>query len=103
MREVLLRPRAQLDLESIFIHVALELGAPKAAHETVDAIYDAIENVADMPTLGMAFSSDDLDREYRRTLVKNHWVYYTFDDASLVVWRIFHTRQDIDTQTLVSF
>ena len=101
MRDVLFRPRAQLDLESIFIHIDLELDAPQAARDTVDAIYAAIENVADMPTLDMSFSCDDLEREYRRTLAKNYWVYYTFDDTSVTVWRIFHTRQDIDTQTLV--
>ena len=103
MREILLRPRAQLDLESIYIHIAIELGAPQAARATVDALYDAFEHAAEMPTLGMIFSCDDLDREYRRSLVKNYWVYYTFDDAHITIWRIFHTRQDIDTQTLVSF
>ena len=101
MREVFLRPRAQLDLESIYIHIAITLGSPKAARKTIDNLYAAIERAADMPTLGMLFANDALDRDYRRILVKNYWIYYTFDDAQFTVWRIFHTRQDIEAQTLV--
>ena len=103
MREILIRPRAQLDLESIFVHIAMELGAPKAAQGIIDDLYDTFDRIAEMPTLGMLFSSDDLERDYRRVLVKNYWAYYSFDDRSLTVWRIFHTRQDIDAFTLVEF
>lgn len=103
MREILLRPRAQLDLESIFLHIATALGAPKAARDTVDELYDAFERLAELPTIGMVFSSEDLDRAYRRFLVKNRWIYYTYDDQSLTIWRIFHARQDLPTQTLVEY
>ena len=101
MREVRIRPRAQLDLESIFVHIAVTLGSPMAAQGILDELFDSFERAAEMPTLGMAFSSEDLARDYRRILVKNYWVYYDFDDERLTVWRIFHTRQDIDTYTLV--
>ena len=103
MREVRLRPRAQLDIESIFIYIALEGGAPKAAQATVDSLYDAFERIADLPESGMRLSNEDLENDYHRTLVKQYWVYYTFDDATVTIWRIFHTRQDIDTITLVDF
>ena len=103
MRKVFFRPRAQLDLESIFIHISTELCAPMAARNTVDQLYNAIERVSEMPTLGMVFTNEDLEHEYRRILVKNYWVYYTFDNESLTVWRIFHTRQDIATMTMVEF
>lgn len=102
MREILIRPRAQLDLESIFIHIGFELGSPDAAQATLEALYNTFELIADMPTLGMSFESADLERSYRRKLVKNYWVYYSFDEANVIIWRVFHTRQDIDTQTLVS-
>lgn len=103
MREILLRPRAQLDLESIYLHIATTLGAPQAARNAVDELYNAFERLAELPTIGMAFSSEDLDCAYRRFLVKNRWVYYTYDDQSLTVWRIFHTRQDLPTQTLIDY
>ena len=103
MREVLIRPRAQLDLESIFIHIALTPGVPKSAEGILDELYESFDRIADMPTLGMLFADDDLNREYRRILVKNYWVYYSFDDAQVIIWRVFHTRQDIATQTIVDF
>ena len=103
MRNIVFRQRAQLDLESIYLHIAVALGSPKAAQDTVGSIYDALDGIAEMPTLGASFAHDDLEREYRRTLVKNYWIYYSFDDEQIVVWRIFHTRQDIATHTVVEF
>ena len=103
MRKILLRPRAQLDLESIFIHVSITLGVPNAARDIIGELYAAFERAADMPTLGMVFGSDELEGEYRRILAKSYWIYYTFDDDNLIVWRIFHTRQDIETHTLMEF
>ena len=35
----------------------------------------------------------------RCVLVKTYWVYYTFDDDSVVIWRVFHMRQDIASYT----
>lgn len=100
MREIVLRQRAQLDLESIYIYLAFEQGMPKAAQGIVNELYTALERVADIPDSGMFVDSDELERAYRRILVKNYWVYYTYDEAELVVWRVFHTRQDIDTYTI---
>lgn len=101
MREVRIRPRAQLDLESIYIYGAFEMGQPKAARETIDAFYDAFDRIALLPEIGMLFADEDLEREYRRVLVKNHWVYYAFNDDTVTIWRIFHTRQDIANYTFV--
>lgn len=101
MREVKIRPRAQLDLESIYIYGAFEMGLPKAARETIDAFYDTFERIAVLPEMGMLFADEDLEHEFRRVLVKSHWVYYTFDSESVVVWRIFHTRQDIANYTFI--
>ena len=101
MRNVRIRPIAQLDLESMYIYGAFEMGQPKAARALLDAFYDAFDRIAALPEAGMLFADDDLGREYHRMLVKSHWVYYTFDESSVVIWRIFHTRQDIANYTFV--
>lgn len=103
MLEVEIRPRAQLDLESIYIHIAVVLASPQTAADTVEAIYQAIERVADLPDLGAPFESGRLSRPYRRTLAKNHWVYYSTEGERLTIWRIFHTRQDVDDSTLIDY
>lgn len=101
MRSVSLRPRAQLDLESIYTYIALDLGSIQAADAPIEAIYDAIEQVAELPELGRVFGSDDLEHEHRRILRKNYWIYYTHDAHTLTVWRVFHTLQDVPTSTLI--
>lgn len=101
MREVKIRPRAQLDLESIYIYGALELGQPSAARAMVNTLYDAFDRIAELPEAGMLFADEDLAQDYRRVLVKAYWVYYTFDNDSVVIWRVFHTRQDIANYTFV--
>ncbi|MBE6471847.1 MAG: type II toxin-antitoxin system RelE/ParE family toxin [Coriobacteriaceae bacterium] len=101
MLKVAIRPRAQLDLESIYIHIAVVLGSPTAANQALESLYAAIERLAEFPTLGKDLKDDDLARPYRRMLCKSYWVYYTFSDDELIVWRIFHTSQDIDDYTYV--
>ena len=92
MREIRIQPRAQLDIESAYIYRAVELKEPRAALALVNAFYDAFDLLADFPEMGMHFEDDALELEYRRKLVKNHWIYYTFDAEKLTVWRVFHAR-----------
>lgn len=75
----------------------MELHSPKAARGIADAIIAAIERVAELPYSGKPFSDEDLARTYRCILVRNYWVFYSFDDRTLTVWRIFHASQDYDT------
>ena len=103
MREVRIRPRAQLDIESTFIYIALENDAPKAARELVNRFYNAFDQLAEIPDMGRIVNDEELERDYRRMLVGNYWVYYTFDDSTLTIWRVFHTRQDIDNYSIVDF
>jgi len=101
MREVRIRPRAQLDLDSIYSYITLVLGAPKAASSLVEKLYVAIERAAQLPESGTVFSAPELSQTYRRILVKNYWVYYTHDENTLTVWRIFHTSRDIEDSTFI--
>ena len=96
MRSIEWRPRAVADLDGILTYIAVELGAPQAARDCADAILGAVERVADLPESGQLFIDDDLARSYRRVLAKNYWVFYSHDENTLTVWRIFHVRQDYD-------
>ena len=101
MREVLVRPRAQLDIESSYLHIAVVVGSPQAAQRLVDEMYAAIESLAEMPERGERFNSTNVTNNYRRILVRNRWVYYTYDETTVTVWRVFHTSQDIDDYAIV--
>ena len=103
MREVALRPRAAHDLESIYLYGALVLHEPQAASRLVDQLYEAFERLAEFPQMGEACDWPELENRYRRFLVGKHWVYYTFDDDALTIWRIFHAAEDIDDFALVDW
>lgn len=97
MREIIWRPRAVADVDGILAYIVLEYRSPSAAQSCADAILAAFERVAELPESGRLFIDDDLARPYRRVLAKNYWVYYSYDDETLTVWRVFHTSQDHDT------
>lgn len=101
MLEVTIRPRAQLDLESIYIHIAIVLGSPQAANQTLEKIYGTLERLREFPALGKTWNDSELSRPYRRMLCGSYWIYYTFTDDELTVWRVFHTSQNIDDYTYV--
>ena len=97
MREIVWRPRAVTDIDGILSYLALEYGSPQAAQSCGASIMHAIERVAELPESGRAFVDDDLKRPYRRVLAKRYWIYYSYDETTLTVWRIFHTSQDYDS------
>ena len=99
MLEIELRPRAQLDLESTYIHIAIVLKSPHAADKLLERIYEAFERLAEFPDLGKNLEDSELSRPYRRFLCGSYWICYTHDDNALTIWRIFHTSQDIDDYT----
>ena len=95
MREIEYRQRASLDLDSILVYLMV-VRSPQAVRKVADALLESIERVAEVPSVGHAFDDDDLHDTYRRILSGSYWIYYTFDENTLTVWRIFHTSQDTD-------
>lgn len=103
MLDIELRPRAQLDLESMYIHIAVVLASPKAADKQLDKLYEAFNRLAELPDLGRSMEDSMLSRPYRRFLCGSYWVFYTYDERTITIWRVFHTSQDIDDYTYVDF
>ena len=101
MLEIEIRPRAQLDLESIYLYHAATLASPQRADKTLDGLYASIERLAEFPTLGGIFQHKGLTNSYHHMLSGRYWAYYTFDERVLTVWRVFHTSRDIDDFTYV--
>ncbi len=98
MADIQIRPRAQLDIESIYLHISIVLDSPLTANRLIDTIYSSIERLGDFPELGERFTHEGLENSYRRILVNQYWVYYTFNPSAdeVAIWRIFHTSRDID-------
>lgn len=96
MLDVALTPRAQLDLESIYLYIAVVGAAPKAADSLIEGLYAEIDRLAEFPELGHNFTNEALARPYRRMLCRSYWIYYYVEHETLTVVRVFHTSQDID-------
>lgn len=104
MREAVYRPRAAFDLESIVIYVGEVCHNPVAARQTYDTIRAAVGELYAMPTLGRPFVDEALGhRDFRTWLVGNYRVFYTYDEDLLTVWRVIHTRRDIDDFALIDW
>ena len=103
-RQVIYRPRAKWDLESIVVYIGQVQGSPEAAKKLFESITNAISNLCEMPELGRRISDERLDRKhYNSWLVNNYRIFYSYDTDSLTVWRIVHTSQDLDDYSLVEF
>lgn len=98
------RPRAALDLESLVVYIGEVLHAPQAARNAYAAIVEAVDQLCATPTLGRPFVDDRLEREgYRSYLAGQYRIFYTHGDEVLTVWRIIHTRQDLDDYALIDW
>lgn len=104
MLEVVWRPRAHLDRESIVLFLGYECSSPQAALDVIRRIDAVIERVRVFPDSGGHFSMDGLqNREYRTVHANPYTVYYRFDEKTLTVYRVLHQRRDIDTFELSDF
>lgn len=91
------RPRARRDMESIIIYKGEVQGQPAAARKLYEKICDVIDLLCATPGIGKPFADARLNRQgYRSFLVGRYRVFYSHDEEELLVWRIVHTRQEID-------
>ena len=103
MLDVVIRPRAELDIESIQIFLAYERRRPQAAVDAIARIYEALELVKEFPDMGGRVHMDELSDEYRTIPANPYTIYYRYDAKTITVCRVLHQRQDMDTYTLVDF
>ena len=104
MLEVVWRPRAQLDRESIALYLGFELGNPEAALASMRAIDDALDRLRRFPESGGCVFVDGLAHsDYRKAHANPYTLFYRFDESKLTVYRIVHQRQDFDVYSLVEF
>ena len=96
------RPRAHLDRESIAIYLGVECGAPEAALKAMRKLDATIARIREFPDIGgFTRSPGKNGREYRTALASPYTIYYRFNTETIVVYRILHQRQDIDTCTFI--
>ncbi|MBQ9002916.1 MAG: type II toxin-antitoxin system RelE/ParE family toxin [Eggerthellaceae bacterium] len=104
MLDLVWRPRAQLDRESIAIYLGVERSSPKSALSVMSEIDSAILRIRTFPDNGGHFHLDTLDHhDYRTVIAGKYTVYYRYDEDKVTIYRILHQRREIDVYTLVDF
>ncbi|MDO4502537.1 MAG: type II toxin-antitoxin system RelE/ParE family toxin [Coriobacteriia bacterium] len=102
MHEVEFRQRAVLDLRSIQLHY-LTTASEQAAQKHLDCILAGVELVRTLPDIGSRIDDPRgiIPVGYRRHLAGGFWIYYSASLAKITVWRVFHSKQEIDDQAFV--
>jgi toxin ParE1/3/4 len=89
--EYRLTPRAERDLEEIWDYTSAQWST-KQAEKYVAALIDAMERIADKPSLGR--SAESVRPGYLRRTVAAHVIFYKRAKYGIVVIRVLHGRMD---------
>ncbi len=91
MARVLVTPRAQSDLDDIWLPVALD--SPSAADRLIDLIVARCQDLTDYPRLGPA--RPEIAPEARMLVIGDYIVLYRIDGADAVVVRVVHGARQL--------
>lgn len=90
--------RAALDLLNIQMHYVVLGGKPQ---KHLNSIFEGIEFICEFPDAGQIIESERVMPGYHKWLADEFWIYYSADGETLTIWRIAHTKQDIDEYELL--
>lgn len=90
---------ARSDVDRIVGYVARDLASPQTALEHWETFWAAAEELSGTPELHAVSTQPSLAaRNLRVRFVKNYVMLYRYDGQSVLVFRVFHTRQDYATK-----
>ena len=92
MHEVLIRPRAYADLESIWLYTYDQWGEQQAARYLL-RLDERIQALAADPTRGKSVESIRVG--YHSIRVGRHVVFYTYTDQAVGMERLLHDQMDM--------
>ena len=88
---------AKDDLTEIIDYISIELDAPIAAENLMNAVDNVFSRLADFPTDYSRVPDDCLAAQgYRMIVIKNYIIFYTFneDEKTVYIERILYGRRD---------
>lgn len=92
MKLLLLTPKAQTDIEAIWDYTAEKWGVDQAEIYLL-SIQKTLEGLADGSTISQ--SSDHIRKNYRKTIVGSHTVFFKEKNAEIEIVRILHYRMSL--------
>ena len=95
MFKVEVSPQAAEDLLEIKNYIKNELLNPIAAHNTVEKIVEAYEDLADYPEAGISVDRYvSFPTDYKFVLANNYSVFYRIDGDCVKIIRIMYSKRD---------
>ena len=91
MRDIVLSPRAEADLEEIWDYTVARWSEDRAERYIRD-IWQAIGTVGDKPDIGLP--CDDVRLGYRKYRVGSHVLFFRDTGTAIDIVRILHQRMD---------
>lgn len=82
---------AEQDLEEIWSYVA-EDASPTTADRLLDAVVERFELLTEQPRMGRL--RPEFGDEVRSITVKNHVIYYRYDEQAVLIARVLHGHRD---------
>jgi toxin ParE1/3/4 len=89
-------PRAELDLDDIWLHVARESGSIEIANRLIDNITDRFFVLARFPFMGRS-RDEDLGVGTRSFPVGDYVIVYTVEAEDVFILRVVPGRRDLGT------
>jgi toxin ParE1/3/4 len=88
-------PRAEADLDDIWLYVAKESGSIEISNHVIDTITDRFLVISDFPRIGRSRESD-FGPGYRSFAVGEYVIVYCIDNEDALILRVVHGRRDLE-------
>jgi len=88
-------PRADSDLDDIWLYLASESGSVDVANRVVDSITDQFFLLSRHPHMGRL--RDEFGAGSRTFTVGEYVIVYTVEDRDVLILRVVHGRRDIES------
>jgi toxin ParE1/3/4 len=88
-------PRAEVDLDEIWLYVAKESGSTEIANHLIDTITDRFFTRARFPYIGRS-RQEDLGPGYSSLAVGEYVIVYCLENEDTLILRVVHGRRQLD-------
>jgi toxin ParE1/3/4 len=88
-------PRAEADLDDIWLYVAKESGSIEIANRLIDTITDRSLALGRFPRIGRS-REEDFGPGYRSLAVAEYIIVYSIEGDDVLILRIVHGRRDLE-------
>ena len=88
-------PRAETDLDDIWLYVARESDSIEIANRLIDTITDRFFVLGSFPGIGRS-REEDFGPGYRSLAVGEYVIVYCVEDEDALILRVVHGRRDLE-------